>query len=154
MKTSSAGLKLLRDFEGVVNHAYRDQAGHWTIGAGHLIRLPREKDLLSRTLGDAEIDALLAADLADAERAVGQAVKVALTQSQFDALVSLAFNIGSGGLATSTVVRRINAGAGEQEIREAWAMWNKVTDPRTRAKVVSDGLAKRRKREADLFFAR
>ncbi|HET6232100.1 MAG TPA: lysozyme [Longimicrobiaceae bacterium] len=152
MKTSGSGIALLRGFEGVRHTAYKDQAGRWTTGAGHLIKLPAEQNLLAATLTDAEIDALLARDAGVAEASVSQQVKVPLTQNRFDALVSLVYNIGDGAFASSTVLQKINGGAPEAEVRAAWAMWDKVTDPATKQHKVSDDLVKRRKAEADLYF--
>jgi lysozyme len=64
---------------------------------------------------------ILTNDVRDAEQAVGRLVKVALTQGQFDALVDFCFNVGSGKLAASTLLKDLNAGqyaqAAEQLLR-------------------------------------
>ncbi len=53
---------------------------------------------------------MLARDVVAAERAVARLVKVELTQGQFDALVNFCFNLGAGRLASSTLLRCLNAG--------------------------------------------
>jgi hypothetical protein len=72
----------------------------------------------------AEVDQILSRDLVKFEATVNRAVTVPLTQGQFDALVSLCFNIGQGGFAKSTVVKRLNAG-NYRGAADAFLMWNK-----------------------------
>ena len=68
-------------------------------------------------------------------------------QNQFDALVCLSFNIGPGGMASSTLVRTINQGnATPEQIRAAFAMWNKAGGK------VDQGLVNRRKSEARVYL--
>lgn len=92
----------------------------------------------------AQSDALLVADLARFEKAVAAAIKVPLTQNQFDALVSLAFNIGAGAFAKSTLVRVLNGGHYDR-VAAQLARWNKVDG------LPNKGLTARRAREAALF---
>lgn len=142
---SPQGIALLKELEGVERKAYRDTAGLWTIGVGHLIK-PNEQDLLTATLTDEEIDQLLRADLAWAEKAVNDAVRVRITQNQFDALVSFAFNVGANAFQDSTLLRKLNAGDEPREIVYEFARWNKAGGR------VVQGLVTRRKREAGLFL--
>lgn len=112
MKNFAKVRELLVREEGQVNYAYKDSVGKWTIGVGHLI-LPNEQHLLAYTKANpapqAVIDELLRKDAADAARAV-DALGVPLTANQHAALVSLAFNIGAGAFARSTVAARLKAG--------------------------------------------
>lgn len=140
MKTSSNGRAFLREAEGEKLTTYLCSAGVLTIGVGHTG--PDVKRGL--TITKAQSDALLAADLARFERAVNNAVKLPLTQNQFDALVSLAFNIGSRAFADSTLVRLLNAGQYDQ-VPAQLARWNKVNGKSDK------GLTARRAREASLF---
>lgn len=108
---SYAGLEQLKSEEGFSAEPYSDdRAGtdrvEYSIGYGHQIK-PGE-DLTYVT--EAQADALLAADVADSERAVRTAVNVPLSVGQFDALVLLAYNIGAAAFRSSTLVRMINAG--------------------------------------------
>jgi len=108
MQTSDDGIALVAEFEGCVLHAYPDPAtggDPWTIGYGHTAGV-RPGD----TCTQEQARAWLKADLAHAEAAVSQYVKVPLTQNQFDALVSFTFNCGMGALSQSTLLKLLNAG--------------------------------------------
>jgi len=107
MHLSVAGLKLLKKSEGFRDHVYPDVAGFQTIGYGHRLT-PAESFPDSITLAQAE--SILASDLAVAEAAITRLVRVPLTQGQFDALVDFVFNVGAGRLASSTLLRYLNAG--------------------------------------------
>jgi lysozyme len=124
---------------------YRDSAGLPTIGIGHLITA-NEQHLLTATLTDSQIHALLRQDIVRFENAVNSGITVPLNQSQFDALVILAFNIGTGAFAGSTVRNRINSRDTEANIREAWGRW-KMAGGR-----IVQGLINRRNRELELYF--
>jgi len=140
MKTSSTGRAFIREAEGERLTTYRCSAGVPTIGVGHT-----GSDVkLGMTITKAQSDALLVADLARFEKAVAAAIKVPLTQNQFDALVSLAFNIGSNAFAKSTLVRVLNGGHYDQ-VGAQLARWNKVDGKPNK------GLTARRAREAALF---
>ncbi len=90
-------------------------------------------------------DAILSRDLAKFESAVDGAVKVALEQNEFDALVSLAFNIGGGAFAKSTLVRKLNAGD-KAGAANAFMSWNKAGGK------VLNGLTTRRRNERLQFL--
>jgi GH24 family phage-related lysozyme (muramidase) len=139
MKTSEAGIKLIEQFEGCKLTAYQDQNGVWTIGIGHAHDVHMGQ---FETQAQAEAD--LCTDVATAEKAVNSLVKVALTQHQFDALVSFTYNEGSSRLASSTILKRLNAGD-YTGAKEAFAMWNVIGGH------VSAGLVRRRDAEMALF---
>jgi lysozyme len=146
MKTSSAGRAAIAQREGNILTAYKDSGGVLTIGVGHTSAAGPPKVKAGMRITAAESDAILARDLADVERTVNSKVKVPLTQSQFDALVSLVFNIGGGAFASSTLLRKLNAGdydgAADQFLR-----WNKV-----KGRVIK-GLTTRRIAERKQFLA-
>jgi lysozyme len=146
--TSANGRGFIEQEEGVVLHLYKDSAGLWTIGAGHLVR-PGE--CFGAGLTRIQADDLLSKDLAKVEACVRAFARPDITQNQFDALVSLGFNIGTGGLASSTVARLYAKGdlAGASD---AFLMWNKRADPKTGQLVVDQGLMARRQRERALFL--
>jgi lysozyme len=145
MKLSSGGKLLLAELEGKRAKMYLDSAGLPTIGIGHLIT-SSEPHLMTATLTDSQIYALLDADLVRFENAVQSAVRIPLEQHQRDALIILAFNIGTTGFRNSTVVARINAKAPEADIREAWGRWKMAGGQ------VVQGLINRRNREMELYF--
>lgn len=160
---NQAGLDLIKSFEGIVDgdpttvnyDAYLDPIGIWTIGWGHAIvvgndflRGPQNRAQARAlypggiTLEQAE--ALLRADLMDTCRDVESLVGVTITDNQFAALISFAFNLGVGNLKKSTLLRLVNAkdfsgAAGE------FQKWNKAG-----GKVLA-GLTRRRAAEAALF---
>jgi lysozyme len=137
---NKAGLDLVKSFEKCVLHPYDDGAGYMTIGWGHLIRRGEHFDKITQ----AEADELLRHDLADAEHAVESQVKVPLTDNQFGALVSFAFNVGAGGLGRSSMLRALNRGE-YGAVPERLKVWNKAGGK------VLRGLTRRRKAEGDLF---
>lgn len=118
MQLSEAGLELIKRSEGFRSHTYRDAAGFPTIGYGHKL-LPGES--FPEGIGEADASAMLARDVRASEQAVERLVRVALTQGQFDALVDFCYNLGAGRLASSTLLRELNAGryeaASEQLLR-------------------------------------
>jgi len=103
---SEAGLALTKSFEGLRLTAYQDVASHWTIGYGHT----GPGVVPGQTITEAEATALLQADLAECVTCVNQAVTVAISQSQFDALVDFCFNAGRGHLLQSSLLRKVNLG--------------------------------------------
>jgi len=118
VKLSVQGLQLIKQQEGFRSRTYLDVAGFPTIGYGHRLIHP---DSFPDGIDEARAAEILAADVRDAEQAVGRLVKVTLTQGQFDALVDFCFNLGSGRLASSTLLKLLNAGryaeASEQLLR-------------------------------------
>jgi len=145
MRVSGAGLERLKKFEALRLNAYKDVAGKWTIGYGHLI-LPDEQYLRSGPITAAKAESLLRADLATAERAVGTLVVMKLSQSQFDALVSFVFNVGAGAFARSDMLQLINAG----NFNGAAAQFPRWTRAGGRQ---SAGLLARRAVEQNLFLS-
>lgn len=146
MKTSPRGAALIKQYEGLRLSAYLCPAGVWTIGYGHtgtdvypglIVTGRRAEELLEQDLGKFEA-------------AVLRLVKVPLTQNQFDALVSFAFNVGVSALERSTLLKYTNQrkhalAAGE------FLKWNKATV--NGKKQILLGLVRRRKEESDLYSA-
>jgi lysozyme len=143
MRISVQGLKLIEQSEGFRSTVYKDTAGLPTIGYGHRIQLGES---YPHGITPPQAQALLARDVANAEAAVTNLVKVPLTQSQFDALVDFVYNLGAGRLAASTLLRDLNAGhyilAAAQIL--LWDHSGSQVDP---------GLKRRRKAECHLFLA-
>lgn len=149
VRIDDAGYEFIKQWEGVRNKAYRDSAGIPTIGIG-FIRYKVGARAGTRVqmqdyLTDDEIKAEFTVQIAAYEDAVAEAVKVALTQSQVNALVSLCYNIGVNAFKGSTVVRELNQRK-YQAACKAIGMWNKAG-----GRVVY-GLSNRRAAEQVLFF--
>lgn len=124
MKLSAKGRRLIKGFESLSLTAYPDGDGH-SIGYGHLGA--DEGDVI--TLSEAE--ALFDADVLKYEASVNDTVSRPMTQDQYDAMVSLAYNVGTAGFAGSTVARLMNAGnvAGAADAFRMWRMSEGQVDP-------------------------
>lgn len=142
MKIGNKGLELIKQFEGLELTAYRCPAGVLTIGYGSTGKHVKE----GMTITEAEAEELLKDDVRRFEECVTDAVEVDLTQDEFDALVSFAFNVGCGAFMGSTLLKLLNNGdkhsAAQQLLR-----WDKSA-----GKVLA-GLARRRAAERQVFLA-
>lgn len=119
MNISNKGIEFIIKEEGEVLKAYKCAAGVWTIGVGHTGSDVKEGMIITKE----KSRELLKSDLRRFESAVDKSIKIQLEQHQFDALVSLAFNIGVGNFSTSTLVKKINAGADIKEIEYQFKRW-------------------------------
>lgn len=160
MRISLNGEKLLEKEEGDILHVYKDKAKLPTIGIGHLLTrselssgeiiIKGVRYKIADGLTEQQSLDLLAQDVSTAESCVSIAIHVPLTQNQFDALVSLTFNIGTAGFINSSLRKNINAKATDQ-IETNFLMWDKITDPDTHAHVYCAELKERREREFALY---
>jgi len=144
MKTSAAGINLIKEFEGVRLKAYRCPADVWTIGVGHTSAAGPPVVKAGMEITNAQAMKILANDLVKFEDGVDSAVKVPLKQNQFDALVSFAFNVGLGALAKSTLLKKLNAGQYDAVPAELMK-WTKAGGKEL------PGLVRRRRAEAALW---
>lgn len=114
MSLSDSGARFIARFEGFRSRLYNDAAGHCTIGFGHLVHHGpihgKEPQELAAGITRARALELLQEDADKCAVAVRTSVKVPLNQQQFDALVSFAFNVGTGAFRESTLLRKLNAG--------------------------------------------
>ena len=162
MKLSDKGINMLKKLEGSVTKdgrhvIYDDKTGKpvnineplpkgATIGYGHLIK-PGEN--FRNGITESVATELLRSDIAVAEHAVQNNIDVMLSQNQYDALVSLAYNIGSKNFTDSTVVKYINNPGFKDTtyptLESAWKTWNKSGGH------VMTGLSNRRNQEWNMF---
>lgn len=147
MDMSERGVRLLIDREGSKTKAYRDSVGIWTIGVGHTAAAGPPKPREGMTLTELQVRDLLLHDLVQYEDAVERAITRPMAQHEFDAMVSLCFNIGANAFKGSSVVRRFNEGD-KRQAADAFRMWNKAG-----GKVVK-GLVNRRESEREQFLGR
>ena len=122
MEMSAAGLDLLKRSEGFRSRTYLDAAGIATIGYGHRLLFD---DSFPNGITEAQAEKILSSDLWGAEQAVQRLVQVTLTQGQFDALADFTFNLGAGKLASSTLLKELNAGQYDAA-REQLLRWDHV----------------------------
>lgn len=150
-RTSAAGVKMIRDFEGCSLKPYNDPAGFATIGVGHLIARRNVTDADRRKYAgftQADADKLLAADLKPFEKAVRSALrgKGFNRQGQFDALVSATFNLGPGVLDKGRSLGDAVRSKDKRKVGEALLLYTKAGGREL------PGLVRRRRAERDLFL--
>ncbi|MDD3479952.1 MAG: lysozyme [Paludibacteraceae bacterium] len=141
-KLSAKGAFFIKLKEGFESVAYNKLDGIWTIGYGHTLGVRQ-----GMTCTRAEADAWFLQDVAKCEASVNKQ-NLKLSQNQFDALVSYAYNIGVGAFERSNLLAMIKSGKPEAEIRKWW-----TTTWITVSKKVIPGLVTRRAEEAAMFFA-
>ena len=146
MHISPSGIDLICNFEGKRLAAYDDGVGVWTIGFGTTVYPNGIKVMKGDTCTEAQAKTYMAHDLKKFEATVNKAVTVQLNQNQFDALVSLAYNIGTNAFSKSTLVKKLNAndirGAADQ-----FDVWVNAGGKRMQ------GLVNRRAKEKALFLS-
>lgn len=126
MKLDQKGLKALHDREGLRLKPYLDTKGVPTIAMGNTYYLDGRKVTMKDkplTLKEAEELGKITAD--KFAKQVGTLVKSNVNQNQFNALVSLAYNIGINGFKNSTVLRLVNSNPIMPTIKKAFMMWTK-----------------------------
>ena len=110
MKISNKGLELIKEFEGFSANAYLCPAKIPTIGYGNTFwengRKVRIGEQISKSKALELLEFVANKDFADK---IFPLIKVQINQNQFDAMVSLAYNIGVGAFSKSTILKRVNA---------------------------------------------
>lgn len=149
MQISERGICLIKQFEGCSLEAYPDPAagdGPWTIGYGWTQPVDGKPVTPGMKINKAKAEQLLRQGLVSYEQALNKVIKVPVTQAQFDAMLSLAWNIGTKAFSTSTLLKLLNqkdyAGAAEQFLR-----WNRAGGK------VMPGLVRRRAAERRVFLS-
>ena len=148
MKLDANGYKLIQGFEGLSLVPYLCKAKVATIGWGNIFY----PSGIKVTMQDKPISLATASwmfrTIADRFAVdVDKLIKANINQNQFNAIASLAYNIGIAGLAKSTLLKKVNINPNDPTIATEFAKWNKVG-----GKVVN-GLTKRRAVEAKLYFS-
>ena len=146
MKIGKKGLELIKKYEGFYSKPYLDPIGIPTIGYGATYYPNKVKvTMKDKPLTEKQASDLLVQMLKVYENQVALLVRKPITQNQFDALVSLSYNIGSGAFKNSTLLKKLNAkdyaGAADQ-----FLVWNKGGGK------VLKGLVRRRDAERALFL--
>jgi len=135
-----AGIRLLKEFEGLRLEAYKCPAGVWTIGYGHT-RMAKEGMKISADVAEAYMHS----DLGPIEKQLDKMFPSGLNDNEFSALVSLCFNIGMGAFKKSTLCKLLMEGK-KQEAAAEFLRWNKAGGKELA------GLTRRRSAERDLFL--
>lgn len=143
LETSENMIAVIKKFEGLRLSVYLCPAGVRTIGYGHALRF---NEYGIKKITEEQAEKYLCDDLKKFENSIKKLVKVPLSQCQFDALVSLVFNIGATNFRNSTLLKYLNNSeyslAAEQFERWIYASGKKL-----------DGLIVRRKAEKEIFLS-
>jgi len=147
MKTGAAGLEVIKSFEGWSATPYLCPADIPTIGYGSTWGMNGKRITMKhRAITKPEGDDLVRRELGHIERAIDVLITASLNQNQYDALVSFAYNLGTGNLQASTLRRKINLedydGAADE-----FPKWRKAGGR------VLPGLVRRRAVERELFVS-
>jgi lysozyme len=144
-KASKECLELIEHFEGFYPQAYLDPVGIPTIGIGTIKYPNGEKVKLGESCTREQAFDWLMWELSEKTSEVNEMVKAEITQAQFDALLSFAYNCGTNALRNSTLLKKLNAGdyngAADQFLR-----WDKAGGASL------PGLTRRRKAEREMFL--
>ena len=146
MQIDSNGVALIEGFEGTKLQAYQDIRGVWTIGAGTTIYPSGQRVQQGDVITQAQADQYLQYDLQGFVADVNRLVTVSLNQNQFNALVSLVYNIGATAFANSTLLKKLNSGD-YQCAKAQFTAWSYAGGQ------YSQGLNNRRIKEQQLFGA-
>lgn len=144
MQINNAGLKIIKESEGLRLKAYKCPAGVWTIGYGHTKGV-REGDEIT----EEDAEQLLHEDINKAEQFITRItarMEKPIDRNQFSALVSFTYNIGNSAFKNSTLYRLLRKDPNDAEIYQEFNRWVHVKH------VVMPGLVTRRQAEADLYF--
>ena len=142
-----SALNLIKQFEGLELTSYPDTGNVWTIGYGSTINKDTGEAIKKGDKIDiATAERWLKQDIAEREKYIKPLIKVPITENQKAAIISLAYNIGTGAFAKSTLLRLLNQGADKKLVADQFLKWNKVKGFEVK------GLTNRRKLEKDLFL--
>jgi lysozyme len=147
MKVTERALALIKEHEGLRLSAYLCPANKPTIGYGATFYQDGSKVKIGDKITTEEADKLLAFHINHFSKGLISLVPKSLNDNQFSALVSFSFNVGIGNFKASTLRRHILSNKTEQEIREQFNRWVYSKGKKL------NGLIKRRKDEADLYFS-
>lgn len=146
MNISKKGIEFIGKEEGLVLHPYLDSVKKPTIGYGSTYwESGRAVSMTDKPITKERAVLLFSNTLRKYEDQVNKSITREINQNQFDALVSLCYNIGVNGFATSTVVKRVNKNPCDPTVAHAFEMWKLAGGEPI--------LLGRRKREHALYFS-
>jgi lysozyme len=142
-----SALTLIKKFEGLKLTSYPDTGGIWTIGYGNTINKDTGQAIKQGDKIDlATAERWLKQDIAEREKKIKGLIKVPVSANMMAAMTSLAYNIGTGAFASSTLLRLLNSGSDKKLVADQFLRWNKVQGKEVK------GLTNRRKLERELFL--
>jgi lysozyme len=146
-KTGTAGIEMIKMFEGFRSAPYKCPAGIPTIGYGATFYPDGKKvTMADKAITEAEGTVLLQSMLVSFEKYVDSYCRDDINQNQFDALVSFAYNLGPANLKSSTLLKKVNANPADETITLEFMKWVKAGGKTLK------GLVRRREAESLLYF--
>lgn len=146
-KVNKAGLDLIKSFEGLFLKPYLDPIGIPTIGFGTIkYPLGAKVTMQDPAITEQQAEQYLQHEVDAKATAVEKMVKVPLNDNEYAALVSFSYNVGSGALQGSTLLKLLNAGTDRSAVADQFLRWNKAGGKELA------GLTRRRQAERSLFL--
>ena len=140
-------LDTIQHFEGLKLKAYKDSVGIWTVGFGNIFNLDTGKPIKEGDeISQETAERWLKIEVDNLQAKMRKVITVTLTDNQWTALTSLAYNIGFGAFKRSTLLRLLNAGASKEEVAKQFLRWNKAGGKEVK------GLTNRRQAEYNLYL--
>ena len=146
MKLNKEGSDLIKSFEGCKLKAYQCSAKKWTIGYGNTFFEDGTPVVAGNAISQQKAEDMFELIASEFASKVAKLVTSNVTENQFGALVSFAYNCGAVNLQKSTLLKKVNANHNDQSIRGEFLKWNKAG-----GKVLA-GLSRRREAESNLYF--
>lgn len=144
MQISPAGVNLIKQFEGLRLTSYQCEAGVWTVGYG----TTGAEVGPNLTITKQQAEEFLLHTLNYFEKSVSELIKIKVSQSEFDALVSFTYNIGVSAFKQSTLLKLLNDNVERSLVASELLKWTKVNGK------VNEGLLNRRRQEKQLFLTK
>ena len=146
MKVNAEGYALIKRFEGCRLKAYKCPANVWTIGYGNTFYENGDKVKEGDVITQQRAEELAKFIIDQFAVSIAPFIQKTLTENQFSACVSLAYNIGTGNFKKSSVFKKLNINPNDSTIADSFRLWNKGGG------VVLKGLVRRREAEIQLYF--
>jgi lysozyme len=146
MKLNKEGADLIKSFEGCKLKAYQCSAKKWTIGYGNTFFEDGTPVVAGNAISQEKAEQMFELIANEFAAKVAKLVTSNVTDNQFGALVSFAYNCGVVNLQKSTLLKKVNANHNDPSIKAEFLKWNKAG-----GKVLA-GLTRRREAEANLYF--
>ena len=148
MKLDLNGYKLIQKFEGCKLNAYQDSIGIWTIGYGNITYENGNKVKKGDKITQQRAEELFKYFADRFASNIDTKITKEVTQNQFNAIVSLSYNIGLGNFSGSTLLKKINKDSNDKTIRNEFLKWRFAGEKELK------GLINRRKEESELYFSK
>ena len=146
MKVNNLGIDLMHYFEGCKLEAYQCSAKVWTIGWGNTYYQDKNPVKQGDKITQNQANELFEFVVNEFAVGVEKLLTKKVNENQFSALVCFAYNVGTGNLAKSTLLKKVNANPNDPSISNEFLRWNKAGGKELL------GLTRRRTAESKLYF--